>query len=32
MAEQVKSGSRQTFMWILTVILVLVAAFLYFRK
>ena len=31
MAEQ-KSGSRQTFMWILTVVLVLVAAFLYFRK
>lgn len=32
MAEQAKSGSRQTFMWVLTIILVLVAAFLYFRK
>jgi|GEM_PF-2369735 hypothetical protein len=32
MAEQQQSGSRQTFMWILTVVLVLVAAFLYFRK
>jgi hypothetical protein len=31
MTEQ-QSGSRQTFMWILTVVLVLVAAFLYFRK
>ena len=31
MAEQ-KSGGRQTFMWILTVILVLVAAFIYLRK
>ena len=31
MAEQ-QTGSRQTFMWVLTVILVLVAAFLYFRK
>jgi hypothetical protein len=31
MAEQ-PSGGRQTFMWVLTVVLVLVAAFLYFRK
>lgn len=31
MAEQ-QGGSRQTFMWVLAVVLVLVAAFLYFRK
>lgn len=31
MAEQ-KSGSRQTFMWVLSIVLVLLAAFLYFRK
>lgn len=31
MAEQ-KSGGRQTFMWVLSVVLVLLAAFLYFRK
>jgi hypothetical protein len=31
MAEQ-QSGSRQTFMWVLAVVLVLVAAFLYLRK
>lgn len=32
MAEEAKSGSRQTFMWVLTVVLVLLAAFLYLRK
>jgi hypothetical protein len=31
MAEQ-KSGSRQTFMWVLTVVLVLLAAFIYLRR
>ena len=31
MAEQ-KSGSRQAFMWVLSVVLVLLAAFMYFRK
>ena len=31
MAEQ-KAAGRQTFMWVLTVVLVLLAAFIYLRK
>jgi hypothetical protein len=31
MAEET-SGGRQTFMWVLTVVLILLAAFIYFRR